>query len=58
MIEGIHCVAAPILSATGEVAATICVSGPAARIPAKSFSALGRQVIAAADKIAERLRGS
>lgn len=55
-IEGIHCVAAPILSATGEVAATLCVSGPAARIPAKSFSALGRKVIAASDRITERLR--
>ena len=39
----------------GEVAATICVSGPAARIPVKSFDAQGRQVIAAADRITERL---
>jgi DNA-binding IclR family transcriptional regulator len=57
-IEGIHCVAAPVFALEGEMAAAICVSGPAARIPARSFSALGKQVIEAADRITDRLRSS
>jgi IclR family acetate operon transcriptional repressor len=57
-IEGIHGVAAPIFSADGEVAATICVSGPAQRIPVKSFGAQGRLVIEAADRVTDRLRAS
>ena len=57
-IEGIHCVAAPIFSVEGEVAATICVSGPAHRIPVKSFGTRGRLVIEVADRISDRLRAS
>lgn len=57
MIDGIHCVAAPIYSA-GEVAATICASGPAQRIPVESFDALGRLVVGAAEQISSRLRAA
>lgn len=56
--EGVHCVAAPIFSADNEVAATICITGPAYRMPASSFRHLGALAIDAANKVAERLRAS
>lgn len=56
--EGIHCVAAPIFSADAEVVATICLTGPAYRIPANTFRALGRAAMASAEAVTERLRAS
>jgi len=54
--EGIHCVAAPIFGPRGEAIATIWVSAPSRRLPRASFSATGRQVRRAADKITRRIK--
>ena len=54
--EGMHCVASPVYGLEGEVAAAICMSAPAQRMPASSFRSLGRLVIQAAETITERLR--
>jgi IclR family transcriptional regulator, KDG regulon repressor len=56
--EGVHCVAAPISAADGEVAATICITGPAYRMPANSFRRLGHLAIQSANQVTERLRAS
>jgi DNA-binding IclR family transcriptional regulator len=56
--EGIHCVAAPVYGVEGEVAASICMTGPAHRMPVSSFRSLGRQVVQAADALTERLRNA
>jgi DNA-binding IclR family transcriptional regulator len=46
--EGVHCVAAPIIEATGGVAGALWISGPAKRIPKRSFADYGEQVSKAA----------
>jgi DNA-binding IclR family transcriptional regulator len=56
--EGVHCVAAPVFSAEGEVVASICITGPAYRLACSSFRHLGSLVIEAARKVTERLRAS
>jgi DNA-binding IclR family transcriptional regulator len=56
IIEGIHCVAAPVYGIEGEVAASLCMTGPAQRMPISSFRSLGRLVVQAADAVSERLR--
>ena len=53
--EGMHCVAAPVYGADGEVAAAICMTAPAQRMPARSFRSLGLLVVQAANAITERL---
>ncbi|MFT5109912.1 MAG: DNA-binding IclR family transcriptional regulator [Pseudoalteromonas tetraodonis] len=55
--EGIHCVAAPIRDRSGTLIATIWVSGIAGRMPKKMFSAIGKEVVQAADQIERRIRG-
>jgi DNA-binding IclR family transcriptional regulator len=56
IIEGMHCVAAPIYATEREVAASICMTGPAQRMPVSSLRSLGRLVVQAAGAIGERLR--
>lgn len=56
--EGVHCVAAPIFAADSDVVATICITGPAHRLPASSFRHLGALAIEAANKVTERLHAS
>lgn len=47
-LEGIHCVAAPVLDRRGEAVAALTIAGPAARIPESAFTELGPIVAAAA----------
>jgi DNA-binding IclR family transcriptional regulator len=55
-IEGIHCVAAPILNQRGEPVAAITVMAPTARLPAERFPVVAERCIRAATEIAGRVR--
>lgn len=54
-LEGIHCVAAPILNEYEVPVAAVTVMAPIFRLPESEFEPLGRNCIAAAAKIRERL---
>jgi DNA-binding IclR family transcriptional regulator len=54
--EGVHCVAAPIMSEFEGVVGAIWVTGPAKRLPKSRFKELGEQVKAAAAMASERVR--
>lgn len=55
-LEGIHCVAAPILDLHGAVLATVTIMAPVSRLPEEKFPAAGEQCIAAAQTIEAALR--
>jgi IclR family acetate operon transcriptional repressor len=55
-VEGIHCVAAPILDEYGNPVAAITVMAPAARMPEDSFPKLGARCVRAARETEQRLR--
>lgn len=55
-IEGIHCVAAPILNHRVEPVAAITVMAPAARLPADRFSPVAEGCMRAAAEIAGQIR--
>lgn len=50
-IDGIHCVAAPVLDAHGRPIAAVTMMAPAARLPASGFPAAGARCMAAARAI-------
>ena len=52
---GLHAVAAPIRRADGTVVAALSVSGPVYRLTDENLPAVGRQVVAAALRVSERL---
>lgn len=54
-IEGIHCVAAPVLDADGGVVAAVTVMGPTFRLPESEFARAGERCMAAARAIEQRL---
>jgi DNA-binding IclR family transcriptional regulator len=54
-IEGIHCVAAPVMGADGAVVAAVTVMGPALRLPETELARYGERCMAAARAIEERL---
>jgi len=54
-IEGIHCVAAPILDPRGEPVAALTVMAPAARLPEPRFAAVAERCIRSAREIAGQL---
>lgn len=51
-LQGIHCVAAPILDRHGHATAALTIAGPADRIPADEFATIGRIVVAEAHRAA------
>lgn len=53
--EGMRCVAAPIFAATGDCAAGISISGPAARVTPDRIAGIGARVRAAADDLSAAL---
>ena len=53
--EGIHCVAAPIVSGFEGVVAALWVSGPAKRLPRSRFRELGAQVKAAGKQVSRHI---
>ena len=55
MMDGCHCVAAPIFDENGYPIAAIWTTGPSNRLTAKELPEVGKKVKAAADKIAARL---
>ena len=54
--EGIHCLAAPIMSEFDGVVGAIWVTGPAKRLPKSRFKELGEQVKAAAAMASQRIQ--
>ena len=54
-LEGIHCIAAPILNDYGFPVAAITVMAPIFRLPESDFDAVGQFCIAAASQVRERL---
>ncbi len=55
-LEGVHCAAAPVYDQEGRLAAAVVVTGPSDRIPVSRLDELGREAVAAAGRITERLR--
>jgi IclR family acetate operon transcriptional repressor len=53
--EGMRCVAAPIMNATGEVVAGISISGPSARVTHDRINRLGAHVRQAAETLSRAL---
>jgi DNA-binding IclR family transcriptional regulator len=56
-LEGIHCVAAPILDPHGSVIAAVTIMAPVSRLPEAIFPTLGETCIAAARAIESALQG-
>ena len=56
-LEGIHCVAAPILDLHGAPLAAVTIMAPVSRMPVDRFPALGEQCITAARAIEAALQG-
>jgi len=54
-LDGVVCVAAPILDRHGYPVASITVTGPAARMPEEAFDTIGRQIKEHAARISARL---
>lgn len=54
-LEGIHCVAAPVLNEYEYPVAAVTVMAPIFRLPESEFEALGRRCIEAAAQIQERI---
>ena len=54
--EGVHCVAAPIMSEFEGVVGAVWVTGPAKRLPKSRFRELGEQVKAAAAMASQRIQ--
>ena len=55
MIEGLHCVAAPIFDRTGRPIGTLSLSAPAEQLPQKNFKNLGARVMAATAAVSVKL---
>lgn len=55
-IEGIHCVATPVLDAHGRPLAGVTIMAPASRLPEDCFAAFGERCMRAARAIEARLR--
>lgn len=55
-LEGIHCVAAPILDARGTILAAVTIMAPVSRLTEETFPAAGEQCIAAARAIEATLQ--
>jgi len=54
-LDGVHCVAAPILNSQSVAVAAITVTGPSSRIPANQFETIGKIVIEYTNIISKRL---
>ena len=55
-VEGIHCVAAPVLDEYGNPIAAITVMAPAARMPEDNFAGFGERCARAARETEQRVR--
>ena len=55
MIEGLHCVAAPIFDRTGRPVGALSLSAPAEQLPQKDFKKLGARVMAATAAVSAKL---
>lgn len=55
IVEGVHCVAAPIFDRTGWVVGTLSLSAPADQLPAADFAERGQQTCDAANRVSAKL---
>lgn len=54
--EGIHCLAVPIHNHTGKITAAISICAPSIRMPRKKMHSFKGAIIAASDRITQRIR--
>ncbi|MEN6455240.1 MAG: IclR family transcriptional regulator [Prolixibacteraceae bacterium] len=54
-LSGIRCIGAPIFNMTGKIAASIWITGPAERLADRLMEEYGREVVAFADEISEKM---
>jgi len=55
IVDGIHCVSAPVFDGNGLIVAALTVTGPTARLPESSLPKIARQVMGHAKMISKRL---
>lgn len=54
-LSGVRCIGAPIFNLAGKIAASVWISGPAERLSDELLDEYGREVIACANEISEKL---
>lgn len=54
-LSGVRCIGAPIFNLAGKIAASIWISGPAERLLDESIDEIGKEVVACANEISEKI---
>jgi len=54
-LSGVRCVGAPIFNMAGKIAASIWITGPAERLSDDSIDDIGKQIVACANEISEKI---
>lgn len=54
-LSGVRCVGAPIYNLAGKIAASIWITGPAERLSDESIDDIGKQIVACAYEISEKI---
>lgn len=54
-LSGVRCIGAPIFNLAGKIAASIWISGPAERLSDESIDEIGKEVVACANEISEKI---
>jgi len=54
-LSGVRCVGAPIFNLAGKIAASIWITGPAERLSDESIDNIGKQIVACANEISEKI---
>ena len=54
-LTGVRCIGAPIFNQAGKVAAAIWITGPGERLPNEAIKDYGKQVVACANEISEKM---
>jgi DNA-binding IclR family transcriptional regulator len=54
-LSGVRCIGAPIFNVAGKIAASIWITGPAERLSNGTIEEYGREVLACANEISEKL---
>ena len=55
IVDGIHCVSAPVFDGGGRLVAAVTVTGPTARLPESRFAQVAKQVMEHAEMVSKRL---
>jgi DNA-binding IclR family transcriptional regulator len=54
-LSDVRCIGAPIFNLAGKITASIWISGPAERLSDESISEIGKEVVACANQISEKI---